>query len=270
VVALSKLSAIVGALVALMASTASAGHGTAPVPRQVLSLDGDQRGALRLASSATDLGQVGTMWTLAADLRGQLNERFGALVYVPLHRLAGETGVGDSVAGGYVNLLMGAPVSLLVAASIHLPTGDETSAMGQGAFAAEPLIQVSGRVGSNVRVYATGSAIVNLNDSQTFSPLRTRREARGAAGLLYQKSEWQAGGDARLQVPFDDDSEAFVTFAPTAALQVTPELGVELFGEIPLTPNRRIDWRVGVALTYSFAPRPPHVHSHSHAGHAHR
>ena len=247
--------------------SARADHTLPPVPRRVLPFTGKTLGYLRMDASATGYAinsDTGTVWTTGIDGQVRVSKRIGARFRLPVHRLMPDngmtqTGLGDLVVGGYGLLRFSPVLTASLGCDVLLPTGDRAKGLGHDAVALAPLVQLTYTANEHHNVYVRTSAVANVTegDAAATAPLVTRAdsEVRAALGTTYLRHDWRAAAELRLQAPLGDDpnaGEIYYTAAPSIDVRLSPHMWSSLFGELPVLPTRRIDWRAGVAVSYAF------------------
>jgi hypothetical protein len=239
---------------------AHAHHPTAPTGRVLTSLAGEPAAWLRLGGVATGLSAGGSLFSLELDGQIGVTDNLAARLRAPFHLLhhdgEDEMGPGDVSVGGEAFLRM-ARVRLAVGADVELPTGDSDAGLGHGAITLAPVAAAQVEVGAGFFGLAQTSVLIDLDEppAGALDPVEQQDEVelRAAAGPAWQRGPVAVTGLVRVSVPLaDEGADPFATGSLTGELALASRLRASLLAEIPLGGDRRLDWRAGAALTYSF------------------
>jgi hypothetical protein len=242
------------------AATAHAHHPTAPTGRVLTSLAGERAAWLRLGGVATGLSAGGSLFSLELDGQVGVTDFLAARLRAPFHILRHdgeqEMGPGDVSLGGeaFVHL---ARLRLALGADVELPTGDSDAGLGHGTITLAPMASAQVDVAAGFFALAQTSVLLDLDEPPASAleaaEQQDERELRAAAGPAWQRGPVVVTGLVRVSVPLaEEDADPFATGSLIGELALASRVRASLLAEVPLGGDRRLDWRAGAALTYSF------------------
>jgi hypothetical protein len=253
------MSAVLCAMV-MGAATAHAHHSTAPTGRVLTSLARGPAAWLRLGGVATGLSAGGSLFSLELDGQVGVTDNLAARLRAPFHLLRHdgeeEMGPGDVSIGGEAFLRL-ARLRLALGADVELPTGDSDAGLGHGTITLAPMAAAQVDIAAGFIALAQSSLLIDLDEppAGALDPVEQQDELelRAAAGPAWQRGPFAVTGLMRVSVPLaEEDSDPFATGSLIGELALASRVRASVLAELPLGGDRRLDWRAGAALTYSF------------------